>query len=434
VLGLTHVDAEQGRPTAIRRNGPPAGRPATPASPGRKSGTVAPSRPSRVPVTQPGDAVEREADAAASRIAPHAAAPGGVRRSPLTYAPAAVWEALDSPGRPLAGHEQLTGLGIDLSGVRVHTGDRAVESARALAAAAYTVGDDIVLGDRHDTDSVAGRRLLAHELAHVAHQRSRPGPAVVHREGDQKRKAPMEIIFIIARPGDEFIKEMTEYTKTTLHGHEYREVANIEEICSVAADLAKQGVTFSRIDIVSHGQTNIGGVGMTPAGEKKWRYVRPDEVLDYAKKPECKALQSAMAPSGEVRFLGCYLGSVPEAGITYSEVFGASVSSTTGQMKVNTRTFDIGKGRVARSSKDVPKGAQGHFRTWLLDNYKLLQSTGEAPKIEGEDSQASYVTDLFDRSGGKILTRVLEDEHHKTHRPGEADEMRLWKKTAAPSH
>ena len=36
---------------------------------------------------------------------------------------------------------------------------------------------------------------------------------------------------------------------------------------------------------MSHGQTNIGGVGMTPAGEKTWRFVSPAEVSKFANTP-----------------------------------------------------------------------------------------------------------------------------------------------------
>jgi hypothetical protein len=60
-------------------------------------------------------------------------------------------------------------FGRDFSGVRVHTGARAAASADAIAALAYTVGRDIVFGaGQYDTASGAGRRLVAHELAHVA--------------------------------------------------------------------------------------------------------------------------------------------------------------------------------------------------------------------------------------------------------------------------
>jgi hypothetical protein len=59
-------------------------------------------------------------------------------------------------------------LGTDLSAVRVHTDDHAAASALRLGAAAYTVGTDIVFAHGHyEPYTGAGRRLLAHELAHV---------------------------------------------------------------------------------------------------------------------------------------------------------------------------------------------------------------------------------------------------------------------------
>ena len=135
-----------------------------------------------MPVSQPEDAAEHAADALADRVAPKSAAPGRAERSTLPVAPSAVWDAVDSPGRPLADHERPQGLGADLSPVRVHTGGRAAKSARMLDAAAYTFGDDIVLGDDVDTRSAGGRRILAHELAHVVQQRSSPSPAI-ERQG-----------------------------------------------------------------------------------------------------------------------------------------------------------------------------------------------------------------------------------------------------------
>ncbi|HEX8852316.1 MAG TPA: DUF4157 domain-containing protein [Pyrinomonadaceae bacterium] len=62
-------------------------------------------------------------------------------------------------------------LGQDLSGVRIHTGADAADSARAIHARAYTVGQDIVFGsNQFDTHTSGGMRLLAHELVHVAQQ------------------------------------------------------------------------------------------------------------------------------------------------------------------------------------------------------------------------------------------------------------------------
>jgi len=69
-------------------------------------------------------------------------------------------------------------FGYDFSRVRVHTDRAAARSASALAAKAYTVGEDIVLNDgEHALERPSGRHLLAHELAHVVQQR-RGGVAV----------------------------------------------------------------------------------------------------------------------------------------------------------------------------------------------------------------------------------------------------------------
>ena len=63
-------------------------------------------------------------------------------------------------------------FGHDFSRVRVHTGSAAALSARDVDARAYTVGDHIVFGAaQFAPDTHAGRRVLAHELAHVVQQR-----------------------------------------------------------------------------------------------------------------------------------------------------------------------------------------------------------------------------------------------------------------------
>ena len=60
-----------------------------------------------------------------------------------------------------------------ISATRVHTGDAATESARAVGAQAYTVNRDIVFGaGQYAPHSEAGRRLIAHELTHVVQQRT----------------------------------------------------------------------------------------------------------------------------------------------------------------------------------------------------------------------------------------------------------------------
>jgi Domain of unknown function (DUF4157) len=60
----------------------------------------------------------------------------------------------------------------DFSQVRIHTDQRAAESAKSVNALAYTVGRDVVFGSgQYSPETPAGQRLLAHELTHVVQQR-----------------------------------------------------------------------------------------------------------------------------------------------------------------------------------------------------------------------------------------------------------------------
>src|SRR5215472_933421 len=66
-------------------------------------------------------------------------------------------------------------MGTDFSDVRVHTGGKADESARAINAQAYTVGSDVVFrSGAYEPDTPGGRHVLAHELAHVMQQKAGP--------------------------------------------------------------------------------------------------------------------------------------------------------------------------------------------------------------------------------------------------------------------
>ena len=66
-------------------------------------------------------------------------------------------------------------LGHDFGDVRVHTDHAASESAKAVGAQAYTVGNDIVFGSgKYDPGSSAGQKTIAHELTHVVQQKAGP--------------------------------------------------------------------------------------------------------------------------------------------------------------------------------------------------------------------------------------------------------------------
>jgi Domain of unknown function (DUF4157) len=177
----------------------------------------------KLSVSNPGDAAEREADRVAGEVmrmpepqpgltvqrsAPRGAAQrkcgcdgtGGdcaeckeknvstLQRNASNHVepkgvPSMVHDVLRSPGQSLDAQTRAfmePRFNFDFSGVRVHTDDRAAQSARAVNASAYTLGPNIVFSaGQYDPQSAQGRRLVAHELTHVVQQHA--GFDQIHR-------------------------------------------------------------------------------------------------------------------------------------------------------------------------------------------------------------------------------------------------------------
>jgi len=154
------------------------------------------------------DPLEHEADRVADRVMGMAAAPAQTLSVPAQVtrkwgwcadnraiaggAPESVRDTLGSPGQPLD-RDSLAffepRFGHDFSGVRVHTDAPAAESARAVNARAYTVGQHMVFArDQYAPDTADGRHLLAHELAHTLQQRG--GEAGLQRQPDAPGSRP----------------------------------------------------------------------------------------------------------------------------------------------------------------------------------------------------------------------------------------------------
>jgi Domain of unknown function (DUF4157) len=196
-------------PAAVRGEQPnhPAGQSSRPASPphyawdfGRLSLYPSASESIRrgLNVNRPGDRFEQAADHLAHLITgatqasefprstrfprPLPADPG----APASHAPANMHGVLRSPGEPLDSATRSfmeARFRHDFSQVRVHRGVAAEQSARDLSARGYTVGNHIVFApNQFAPDTQKGRRLIAHELAHVVQQAT--AAAMVQREVD----------------------------------------------------------------------------------------------------------------------------------------------------------------------------------------------------------------------------------------------------------
>ena len=185
----------------------------------------------KLKVNQPGDIYEQEADQVAEQVmrmtngefsvpdevneakdslmCKQASEPGAHTATEPPQVPPIVQAVLNSGGgQPLDATTRVfmePRFGYDFSKVRVHSDERAAESAQAVSALAYTVGRDVVFGlGQYAPKTMEGKRLIAHELAHVVQQASAVGTfdrelrfsaPVVRRQSDpaeEKRVAELK--------------------------------------------------------------------------------------------------------------------------------------------------------------------------------------------------------------------------------------------------
>ena len=144
-------------------------------------------------------------------------------------APPIVHEVLSAPGLlldPSTRGFMEPRFGHDLSHVRIHTNPEAAESARAVKAQAYTVGNNIVFGEgEYSPHTLAGRRLLAHELVHTLQQGSSAESAGVVRRRESldialRSPAVSALVF-----GSEILSDFAHNSHTLTAEHKRRLLA-----------------------------------------------------------------------------------------------------------------------------------------------------------------------------------------------------------------
>lgn len=171
------------------------------------------------------DSLEREAERAATAFLEERAVPAlslgaarptaqrscGCERAPAdqrcaaceraaAHAPAHVARRVDARrglGAPLAPDLRApfeSHFAHDFSAVRVHADAESAALSHALGARAFTVGRDVFFGaGRFAPGTPAGRRLLAHELAHTVQQRGAAEHALVQRDTDAEAEGKIGV-------------------------------------------------------------------------------------------------------------------------------------------------------------------------------------------------------------------------------------------------
>jgi hypothetical protein len=91
-------------------------------------------------------------------------------------------------------------FGRDFSNVRVHTHGRAAAAADSIGARAYALGSDLAFAHgQFDSARPEGRRLIAHELAHIV-QQSGAAPGTVRRTVASYSRCPANVEGASATP------------------------------------------------------------------------------------------------------------------------------------------------------------------------------------------------------------------------------------------
>lgn len=218
---------------------------------GRARLSATPAQPTQgtLGITRPEDAVERMADRAAERVSE------------------------SSPSR------DVSAAGSDyFSRVRVHTGEQAAESARAVNARAYTVGNHIVFGaGSYFPETKDGRRLLAHELAHVAQQLGSGGQPMLARvtlSADDFNTIADEVHTAISGTAADVtlvdvalqkLERNAQAVKTLGSTYTTRFKSNLESDIRKALKGTELSLALELIGIAPKGKAAIGAAPSTPA-------------------------------------------------------------------------------------------------------------------------------------------------------------------------
>jgi len=246
----------------------------------------------RLTVSQPNDPHELEAERVAEAVvripAPNTAQPRSEVTPSVQPGAQSMFRALGA-GQPLPSSELAffePRFSRDFSAVRIHTDERAAQSAGAIAAQAYTAGRNIVFAaGRYMPGTPAGRRLMAHELAHVVHPTS---PASVSRQTAPPLSANITLLRERLRDDDEdgAIEVMGRLTvdeaRQVLGSREFKELAisafNDDEM--YRAMRAINGELYRRLEWMFDEGTNWTSVRdvvtRTPAGRDT---VRTDDWM-----------------------------------------------------------------------------------------------------------------------------------------------------------
>lgn len=299
-------------------------------------------------------------------------------------------------GRPL--NASARGLmersfGEDFGSVRVHSGPKAVKATQSLKANAFTVGEDIVFGEgRLQPESGEGRRLLAHELAHVVQQRrSTGGRANVEQTERDARQASVQA----SRGGPVEVRERAEPGAPQMDASGDLVKANVESLERLGpggADSATGRLTQTPagpLDPSAFPDTTTFHLEMSGAAERGGVDSKTDIVLDLrdvilaperrSPKPDPKE-ETNLGPVAHLRYLReieLTDASGRQCRVVVKGYLALSYESLLEQTKGKSRPLDF-------DALIHLKGAQSEFSIALLEKGNIPVAASTQDKRPGE--------------------------------------------------
>jgi hypothetical protein len=357
------------------------------------------------------DPLEREADQmahealAGSIIAPITRSAAAIRRAAgrpgedTGVVPSSVRRTIESPGRsldPALRHDMERRFGHDFSRVRVHTGAAAERSARDIDAEAYTVGNNVVFGERRPAASLEGRRsVLAHELVHVVQQRD--AKPIVQRKPDdpppQAAKSKIDVSIVLS-DSDQDLSEGAAYAKTVLR---------VTDVADAAAKLKALGAPIGKLFVVSHSNAAGKVEFVSSIGTINWV-----PIADLA-----KALKGAVAID-EVDFRGCKVGDAPAAMESFRKTVGAQATRGSNCWTFIQRATPLTLDGVdVTTPSQLPKNRQADFDKALLQQLKNMVAdnkvgvanclVGLAPGEKANKATLAKIWKLYWANNGNLI-------------------------------
>ncbi|MGH4009588.1 MAG: eCIS core domain-containing protein [Pseudonocardiaceae bacterium] len=275
---------------------------------------------------------------------------------------------------PVAGGAELPShLAWDFSRVRIHTDSRASTSAREVGARAYTVGTDIVFAEgQYQPATPAGRRLLAHELVHVA-QGAASSADLLHRF-----EAPEHQDF-----GDRGIVDLAAFLQTR-EGAEFGEkLGGTTALQDLRSDPFFQGKKFRVHDV----ELTVGDI-IAMAGDF---YPSPADLVN-ADPAELREIRDAIREEREGKLAG---GKANER-----------------YQKITLKYIAAGKRSRESTFIGMAKVNAPHFTPTNRGAWKDLHKQAlEAARAAGKDTSKQDAALLIDTFGGHFLTDAFASGH-----------------------